>query len=330
MIDARERGYERCIVTFIDILGYRHLLKTRHSHEIVEILEALRRFTAGDGDEAPSPTRMDEVRVYTQAFSESVSDAVVRLRTVDTQSADGPLIAELIDLTHAIIECLNHGIFIRGGLTIGPAHVGYSGKGPIFGDAMVRAFEIEQNEAVYPRIVLDEAALASYSEDNSLWQDRIFNAFEAGLAREFIAIAEDGTYFLDYLRAAGPGEFDAGVEGRFQFLKRHRDLIVEGLKNNDPNVRRKFVWLGNYHNRFVENLRATYDLNDPEGAFETEIGISPSSMFEMLVIDPTWQSHIRRIDQIAESNAEGRASRSGAVSALDTEPQSTGQSPFMT
>ncbi|ARO32323.1 hypothetical protein NXC14_PA00025 (plasmid) [Rhizobium sp. NXC14] len=304
MTDFYERGYERCIVTFIDILGYRNLLKTKHASELAAVVNALRSFAAGDGDDEDSPSHMDEIRLNTQAFSESVSDAVVRVRTVDTQSPDGPLVYELIDLLHAIIECLNRGILIRGGVTIGPAYVGLNGKGPIFGPAMVRAFEIEQNEAVYPRIMIDEAVLAAYAQDDSLWQNAEFDGGEARLTRSFIGVADDGSYFLDYLRAAGPGEFDAGVVGQFAFLRGHRELIVEGLRNDDAKVRRKFVWLANYHNRFVASLQASYDLSGSDGAFEAELGISPQAMFDSLPIEPTWDRHLDRIHALAESVAD--------------------------
>jgi hypothetical protein len=196
------RGYERCLVTFVDILGYRELLKTRHSSEIQEALEALRNFARGDGDDEEPPSRSDEVRLYSQAFSESVSDAVVRVRTVDTQSLDGPCLYELLDLMHAQIECINRGMLIRGGMTIGRTHVGLDGRGPIFGEAMVRAYEIEQGEAVHPRIMIDDDAIAAFLTDPSLWQHGQFDENDAEMALRFIAVSEDGSYFLDYLRAA--------------------------------------------------------------------------------------------------------------------------------
>lgn len=77
-----ERGYERCIVTFLDVLGFRNLLEHKHASEIVKIMQGLRRFAEGSGNSEATPTRSDEMRLYTQAFSESVSDAVVRVRTV--------------------------------------------------------------------------------------------------------------------------------------------------------------------------------------------------------------------------------------------------------
>jgi hypothetical protein len=298
-----DRGYERCIVTFIDILGYRALLKTRDAADILKIVKALRTFTAGNADEDEPPTRMDEVRLYTQSFSEAVSDAVVRVRTVDTESQDGPFVQELIDLMHASIECVNQGILIRGGMTIGPVHVGLDGKGPIFGNAMVRAYEIEANEAVYPRIMIDEDAIEAYLTDRSLWQDGEFDSDEAEIARGFIGVTEDGSYFMDYLNAAGPGEFDEGVAGQLAFLQRHREVIVKGLASADAKVRRKLVWLANYHNRFIVELRKEYDVTDPDGAFEAKIGIAPAELFDALVVEGTWSSGAARLTKIAGAKA---------------------------
>lgn len=299
-----DRGFERCVVTFIDILGYRNLLKTRKAEDIVKVVQALREFTAGDADGDEPPTRLDEFRMYTQSFSESVSDAVVRVRTVDTQSKDGPFVYELIDLMHAIIECVNQGILVRGGMTIGPVHIGLDGKGPIFGNAMVRAYEIEENEAVYPRIMIDDGALAAYLSDQSLWQYGAFDQDEARMTMNFIGVAEDGSYFIDYLRAAGPGEFDDGVSGQFNFLQKHHKLIAENLDTDDAKVRRKFVWLANYHNRFISELRQQYDMNDPNSDFEREIGTSPRQLFDKLMIEVRSAGIVAELGAIADGNVK--------------------------
>ena len=301
--DPYAQGYERCVVTFIDILGYRALLKTKSAAEILEILEALRKFAEGDGDGDDRPRSMDEVRLYTQAFSESVSDAVVRVRTVDTQSQDGPFLYELLDLVHAQIACVDRGILIRGGMTIGPVHVGLDGKGPVFGNAMVRAYEIESNEAVYPRIMIDDAAVETFLSDPSLWQHGQFDENDAEMAQQLIGVSEDGSYFVDYLRAAGPGEFDAGEAGRFAFISKHRAVILEKLASADEKGRRKLIWLANYHNRFVNDLREQYDMNDPEGLFEAELGESPTVLFDSLLIEGTWTGLAATLATLSERPA---------------------------
>lgn len=289
-ISTGRTGYERAIVTFIDVLGFRSLLTTRHAGEISEILQLLRDYTRGDGHEEPRPRSSDEIRLYSQSFSDSVSDAVVRVRTTETQSQDGPFLFELINLMHAQIECLNRGILIRGGLTIGQVHIGLNGEGPVFGPAMVRAYEIEQSEAIYPRIMIDESAIEEFMNDPLLWQEGQFDENDLEMAQRYIAVGEDGSYFLDYLSAADAGEFDDGEIGRFSFLMRHRDLIEQQLQSTQGRVRRKFIWLANYHNHFVARLRTRYDMEDASGSFEATLNVSPNELFNSLTITRNWSS----------------------------------------
>lgn len=293
-------GYEWAIVTFIDVLGFRSLLATRDAGEILEILQLLRDYTRGDGHEEPRPRSSDEIRLYSQSFSESVSDAVVRVRTTETQSQDGPFLFELINLMHAQIECLNRGILIRGGLTIGQVHVGLNGDGPVFGPAMVRAYEIEQGEAVYPRIMIDEGAIEEFINNPLLWQEGQFDENDLEMARRYIAVGEDGSYFLDYLSAADAGEFDDGEIGRFSFLMRHRELIERELQSAQGKVRRKFIWLANYHNHFVAGLRTKYDMDDASGSFEATLGVQPNELFNSLTITGNWSRFGERLAGLLE------------------------------
>jgi hypothetical protein len=104
-------GYEPCIVSFVDVLGFRDLLATRHAHDIRDIMLRLREFTTPDRIE--KPRRMKDARLFSEAFSDSVSDAVVRLRVYDTQYHDGAFFHELLDLLHAQIQCVGSGVVIR-------------------------------------------------------------------------------------------------------------------------------------------------------------------------------------------------------------------------
>lgn len=284
--DDDDRGFETGIVTFIDILGFREILRERNAAEIREIIQSLRQFGQGDGDAREPPRRMKEYRLHSEAFSESVSDAIIRCRTVDTQFPSGPLIHELIDLTHCMVDCVAVGIVLRAGMTIGEAHIDQGG--PLFGDAIARAVELESRHAIYPRILIDHQLIAQYEQDERLWKDRERDAYEDRMLRSFIALDKDGSFYLDYLRAAGPGEFDGEIHGQFEFLRRHRDLTRAGLSHVREDVRRKYVWLANYHNDFVAELRERYDPDDPSGEFEAEIGATPRRFFDELTITRTW------------------------------------------
>jgi hypothetical protein len=208
------KGYESCIVSFIDVMGFRELLD-RPAGEVLKVLNLLRDFTT-PRYEAPV-TRMKDARLVSRAFAESVSDAVVRLRVYETQFRDGAFFLELINLLHVQIECVNAGVLIRAGVAIGPVYVGVNGEGPFFGAGLVRAYKIESEEAVFPRIVVDDAAYNAFLADEQLRSEEN----ELGEEREYVdrllRIGEDGTRFIDYLRAAQTEVDDQA--SYFQFLR---------------------------------------------------------------------------------------------------------------
>ena len=107
-------GYEPCIVSFIDVLRFRCVLETRPAHDIRDVLLQLRGFTA-PFEEGPN-RRVKEARLLSRAFVDSVSDAVVRVRVYDTQFNDGAFFHELLDLLHAQVDCIRHGVVIRAGV----------------------------------------------------------------------------------------------------------------------------------------------------------------------------------------------------------------------
>ncbi len=190
-------GYEPCIVSFIDVLGFRNLLETRHAKDIRDVLLQLREFTAPV--EELRTRKMKDARLLSRAFADSVSDAVVRVRVFDSQFNDGAFFHELLDLLHAQVQCVGQGVVIRAGVAIGNAHVGPGGKGPIFGPAMVRAYEIETNEAIYLRIVVDQAAYNNFLEDARLRKQDHDLEEELRYVDRLLRSDVDGTRFIDYL-----------------------------------------------------------------------------------------------------------------------------------
>jgi hypothetical protein len=243
-------GYEPCIVSFIDVLGFRNLLETRHAHDIREVLLQLRKFTA-PVEERPT-RRIKDARLLSRAFADSVSDAVVRVRVFNTQFKDGAFFHELLDLLHAQVECIGHGVVIRAGVAIGNAHVGPNGKGPVFGPAMVRAYEIESCEAIHPRIVVDQAAYCSFLKDARLHKQDHDLDEERSYVDRLLRIDEDGTRFINYL-GASESEFDDPA-GYFLFLKSHADLIRSKLSATTGRAREKFEWLAAYHNSIIRDV----------------------------------------------------------------------------
>ena len=276
--------YEPCIVTFIDVLGFRSLLASRAAGEVHAVMHVLR-----DGlrpDEEPASRSMDEVRLRSRAFAEAVSDAVVRVRVYNTQQRDGALFWELLDLLHAQLDCIARGVLVRGGVTIGDAYVGHNGEGPVFGPAFARAYDIESREAVYPRIVLDLPAYEAVRHDERLRSQEHEADEEFGYLDDLLSLDDDGWLFLDYLRAA-EAEFDE-IADFFTLLATHERLIRLGLAEAGDNERRidKYRWMRRYHNTCIERIRSELAVGTRRSAaFEAEYGFDPEEWLRRRLIE---------------------------------------------
>lgn len=276
-------SYEPCIVTFIDVLGFRTLLESRSAGEVHAVLHVLRDGTRPK--EEAAPRGMDEVRLQSRAFAEAVSDAVVRIRVYDTQQRDGALFWELLDLLHAQLDCIGRGVVVRAGITIGDAYVGSAGEGPVFGPAFARAYEIESSEAIYPRIVLDLPAYEAVRHDDRLRSEDHEAEDEFRYLDDMLTLDDDGWLFLDYLKA-GEGEFD-DIGDYFSFLATHDRLIRNGFAQSGDNerIKEKYRWMRRYHDAWIEQMLAELaDGTRQSASFETEYGVDPSTLLRQRLI----------------------------------------------
>ena len=250
--------YEDCIVTYLDILGFRNLIENSSVDELRNILKVFRRTAKPYG---------------AKIHMEIVSDAVVRATTISRKHRDGAFFRELIDLLHIQIESITNGIIVRGAITIGELHIGKKTKGPLFGPALVRAYTMESNEVIFPRIAVDEKAIEILERDMSLWTDGEIQEEERDLLRNMLRTDESGLKYIDYLNSNFLiSELDGGYPGYTLLLRRHKTLIDNGIKSScEPRIRRKYVWLKNYHNSHIEKEMNRLDLEVFNEEFESNM-----------------------------------------------------------
>jgi hypothetical protein len=132
---------------------------------------------------------------------------------------------------------LQDGILSRGGLSYGKH---YSDEEFIFSDALIRAYKIERDRAIFPRVVVDEDLLDLLSPLPSNRQP--------ALIRE-----ADGACFVDYLGMMCPNEARTAVSN-----------TTENWQKTPVRVREKMRWLRDY---------AAYTLSS-ENEFQSERFIS--------------------------------------------------------
>ena len=190
-----------------------------------------------------------------------MSDAIVRVRTIETQYYVGALYWELLDLLHIQIDCLNAGILVRGAMTIGHMHVGTNLDGPIFGPALVQAYEMEGREVIYPRIAAHEDVITRHRADERLRQEDHSLKEEQKFLSDILIEDEAGLHSIDYLRAS-LSEFESHYEDWLTFLEEHKELIETRVSDTaNASVRRKYNWMKIYHNSVVREEIAKLEID---------------------------------------------------------------------
>ena len=237
--------YEKGVLTFLDILGFREIVSNRKPDEIEEILNLLAKVSG-----------VDEKREYQHAPSVlAFSDSIVRVATIGSKEKNtfsmNQLFFELLHVLHIQGELVFRGIFLRGAITVGDVAVSSTA---VFGPAFIEAYDLESKLALYPRIIISPTAVSALEEHSSMRMKGHSIDDEKSIVREILRKGSDGIWFVDYLRAF-ESELDT-PETYYEMLVKHRDSIKEYGANPKlaPSVLGKYAWLASYHNRCVEEL----------------------------------------------------------------------------
>jgi len=226
----------RSVAVFVDILGYREIVRTAtetRKHE--EVLTSLR----GALDNYFEKLNFDEAMWANEP-------ALWRVKTFSDNITIGCPIREGGDGVGEMLVILGRfaafqlgmtlsGFFLRGGAAIGDL---YMDSEIIYGPAIIDAHDTEASSAIDPRIVLHGSAVACLDENA-----RGFDTFLKDV---------DGLIFVDYLQPIIEFEKECGPD--VESLDRHRDMIVSRLNefSSNPKVWSKYLWSARYHNCFCK------------------------------------------------------------------------------
>lgn len=238
--------YRTAIISFIDILGFKNLVNNSTYEQLSEKLETVRRLS-GDDDGLNGEGLEPKVIQF--------SDSIIRIRPLDSdinkETPYGVMFYEMLDLVHMQSELINHGVCVRGGVSIGKVHFDdYT----LFGPGFVSAYEMESLFANYPRIVIDPVLIQLLGNDSLLFSDHNSVDDELRSIKKNITKGSDGLYFVDYLRS-----FQTEVDHAEDiplFLNNHRQIIIKNASgaNNLTSVSAKYLWMSTYHNEVVNEL----------------------------------------------------------------------------
>lgn len=149
----KELDMDNYIVSFIDILGFKNLIRENKGptiyNEYTEVIKRLRVFWKKTSLKAEFKTTL---------FSDSII-ICVKYDKHDLERKRELYKSICIASAQLQVELLTQNIWIRGGISHGEMIFEESTDTIIYGDAFIKAYELEEKTAIYPRIVVDPNVL---------------------------------------------------------------------------------------------------------------------------------------------------------------------------
>ncbi|MTK10722.1 MAG: hypothetical protein F8N39_00965 [Clostridiaceae bacterium] len=233
-------------IVFVDFLGFQEISTRCGAAFDQKVLALLQKIASLRGEYRAE--RVDDEYVDVQPTISTFSDHIVMsypMQSVMALPDDSPKLSRLLprslwpgrlvaqaasDIAYLAEEALHLGMLIRGGATIGPL---FHANGVVFGEAMVDAFLLESNVAVYPRVVLSKKI-----SESKEW------LFGGG---SFMRRSEDGFRDICYIKLLWENVWPDDKETRTAWVIRTLSFmesqIVELINKNKPRQAAKWLWL---------------------------------------------------------------------------------------
>lgn len=245
--DTGEPLLKKSVVAFIDILGYKGQVKKAFEEKKGEaLLRKLRKAF----DETYDHIKDEADKILPQLASKKLSWIVkgftdnIVIGYPIKDDAEPEMGTMFSILSYFQLMMIIQGFFIRGGIDVGEL---YMDDEIIFGNGLLEAYEVEQNLASDPRIVLSKIAL-KYTKIHISYYARP----EAAPQIELLLKDRDGQVFINYLSPIL--EFvNEGFVAEEELLK-HKEVVELRLKEyvSEPAIWSKYFWVANYHNWFCD------------------------------------------------------------------------------
>lgn len=240
--------YQDRYVAFLDILGFKDMVQ--HSEDNEQMLNrinmALNYTNDVQRENYEGIMSMTDIGKQVSVFSDSV---VISYEKTNPGSA----FYVLMDLIFICNDLLSMGVLVRGGVTVGPL---IHENNKCFGPAMVKAYKMESEYAIYPRILIDSEVIQCGIEFKGRGNTEEYEKVYLGSLIDIDG--DDNMIYLDFL--SQHTEFDTG-ESYDKYIAYVRDFIVRsiGMIDKDkPRIIEKYEWLKNYYNKTVMKVYKYY------------------------------------------------------------------------
>jgi hypothetical protein len=236
--------YTEAVVTLVDILGFREILKHKSPKTVLNYLSRKDSFHT---------RRWSSSRVgfRSHSFSDLIVTCLPLQKKIVSRGSLFRVYEEVLRIGCNQARLAISGVFVRGGLTIGPV---YSSPKHVFGPALVTAYDVERSIAKWPVIAVDcyvtnillesiPECLNQVKPNYNFVRDGPSELHIIAMIFSQLRQALDRTYFIDYLSCLAYEDQTTG--DLLYYLKDHKKTLVKALSDT-PN--KKLYFVARYHN----------------------------------------------------------------------------------
>lgn len=212
------------VIAFLDILGAKKIINQDADESLNLVyksyIEAIAQYKKRTNPHFPIP----KINIFSDNIS--ISFCIDE----DFENSMECMLGVIVFCSVLTAQFWSNGLLIRGGITVGYC---FSDDFMVWGKALVRAYEIESNIAIYPRIVIDPFA-------DELFEFLANPKYEKMICRDF-----DDLYFIDIFYSDKYAKMLPFLERLIHDNKKR----IEVLDDTNLKERQKLKWL---HNYFIE------------------------------------------------------------------------------
>jgi hypothetical protein len=232
--------FEERVVAFVDILGFRDQLKKSENLEVFyELITELKQIK--DSENKRTSASFSALKGQISQFSDCILISYYTKPKKNTPYGDSPLFYALwrlaMDISLIARKIAKKGFVIRGGIAIGKTfHDDQSQM--IVGKSFIDAYEIETQQAVYPRVVISEDLIQQLQKESSSLQD--LENISCIKLDKF-----DQSYVIDFI---GYTRYKHGQEKRYEdYIRNLNEITKEALNNSGTpiKIKKKYHYLKN-------------------------------------------------------------------------------------
>lgn len=232
-IDKYDRETSEYIVAYLDLLGVTTRMKTDKEYQIISMNKLHNLYTS-----SIQLSKKIAIEGYNEIQFKIFSDNIIIIKRISKDPTKRMLDIKCVLNYVSHFACLSVGDgvgwLIRGGITIGELFIDDI---MVWGNALLKAYDLENNIAIYPRIVVDSEILHEINKDKAL--------------HEFIQQDFDNIIFLNYLSIWHFGG---------QMLMNGFNIMQDELSGKyTERVYQKFCWHMNYVNRELDKKNERQD-----------------------------------------------------------------------